>query len=352
MKKKLSILSLVLVVMISLAACTSGNKSAGDGLKISMVTDEGGVNDQSFNQSAWEGLEKTKKDFGVNNKFQESKQEADYVPNFETLLEAENDMIWGIGYKLADATMAAAIANPDTKFGIVDYSYDDNEYFPQGTPKNVIGVVFKAEQPSFLVGYIAGRTTKTNKIGFIGGIEGDVIWGFDYGFQAGIQYAAKELGKEITVSSEYAESFGDASKGKAMATNMYQKGMDIVFHAAGGVGDGVIEAAKEQDKWAIGVDRDQNYLAPDHVLTSAMKRVDVGIYNIVKDLKDGKFEGGTTVVYGLEDGGAVDIAPTSDKHVSADILKVVEELKKDIIDKKIVVPFNAETYKTYITDLK
>ncbi|NMA84781.1 MAG: BMP family ABC transporter substrate-binding protein [Epulopiscium sp.] len=346
MKKREIALSLLLIFVLALTACTTGPQTSTGGLKIAMVTDEGGVNDQSFNQSAWEGLQQAKKDLGVHVSYQESKQEADYVPHMETLLEAKNDLIWGVGYKLADAVMGAATANPDTKYGIVDHDYGDK------TPSNVVCVVFQAEQPSFLVGYIAGRMTQTNQLGFVGGIEGDVIWGFDYGYQAGAQYAAKELGKEITVLSQYADSFGDSAKGKAIATTMYQKGIDVVFHAAGGVGDGVIEAANEQKKWVIGVDRDQSYLAPEYVLTSAMKRVDVGIYNVVKDLKDGKFEGGGTVSYGLADGGAVDIAPTSDKHVPADILKDVENLKKDIIDGKIVVPYNAETYKTFMDSLK
>lgn len=357
MKKKLSILSLVLVLVLSLALTGCGSddgatdgdgETDGEDLKIAMVTDEGGVNDQSFNQSAWEGLEQAKEDLGVSVSYQESQQEADFAPNFETLLDAENDLVWGIGYKLADAAYNAAVDNPDTKFGIVDQSYEDNPDFPDGTPDNMVGVEFKAEQPSFLVGYIAGMMTETDKVGFVGGIEGDVIWGFDYGFQAGVQYAADELEKDIEVLSQYADSFGDAAKGKSIATNMYQQGMDIVFHAAGGVGDGVIEAAKEQDKWVIGVDRDQNYMAPDHVLTSAMKRVDVGVYNVTKDLKEGKYEGGRTVVYGLEDGGAVDIAPTSDQHVSAEILEKIEELKQMIIDGEIEVPKNEETFKAWL----
>ena len=215
-----------------------------------------------------------------------------------------------------------------------------------------MGVVFKAEQPSFLVGYIAGKMTETNKVGFVGGIAGDVIWGFDYGFQAGVQYAAKELGKDIEVLNQYAESFSDIAKGKAITTQMYQQGADIVFHAAGDVGTGVIEAAKEQDKWAIGVDRDQNYLAPDNVLTSAMKRVDVGVYNVIKAMTEGNYPGGETIVYGLEDGGAVDIAPTSDKHVPKEILDEVEELKQMIIDGEIDVPFNEETFEEYLKTLE
>lgn len=319
---------------------------AGEALKVAMVTDEGGVHDQSFNQSAWEGLQRAQEELGVEVSYQESQQDADFAPNFETLLDAGNDLIWGVGFKLADAVLDAALANPDQKYAIVDHSYGDD------TPDNVVGVMFMQEQPSFLVGYIAGKMTETNKVGFVGGVAGDIIWAFDYGYQAGVQYAAHELGKEIEILNQYAESFSDVAKGKAITQQMYQQGADIVFHAAGDVGTGVIEAAKEQGKWAIGVDRDQNYLAPDNVLTSAMKRVDVGVYNVVKDLVEGKFPGGQTITYGLADGGAVDIAPTSNKHVPQEILDEVEELKQKIIDGEIVVPYNQETFEEFMNTLK
>lgn len=367
MNKKWLALGLALILMFTLVACSGGEDPVEDSApdteeetpdtpdtgdaeetyKVAMVTDEGGVSDQSFNQSAWEGLQQAAEDFdNIEVSYQESHQDADYAPNFETVLDAGNDLMWGIGYKLADAVMDAATNNPDKLYGIVDSAFGDD------TPDNVVGVVFKAEQPSFLVGYIAGMMTETDQIGFVGGIEGDVIWGFDYGFQAGVQYAAKEQGKDIDVLSQYLESFSDTTKGKATATNMYQQGRDIVFHAAGGAGDGVIEAAKEQDKWVIGVDRDQSYLAPEHVLTSAMKRVDVGVYNVIELLSKGEFPGGETVVYGLQDGGAVDIAPTSDEHVPAELLERIEELKQEIIDGKIVVPFNEETFEVYMEELE
>mgnify|MGYP002084219492 CR=1 FL=1 len=337
---------MVAVLAFGLAACSGdgGGSSKKSDLKVAMVTDVGGVNDQSFNQSAWEGLQQAEKDLGVKASYQESHQDADFVPNLETLVDAENDMIWGIGYKLGDAILEAAKKNPDTKYGIVDFAYED-------TPDNVVGVLFKQEQPSFLVGYIAAKMTETGTVGFVGGIEGDIIWAFDYGYQAGVAYANKVNGTDVKVLRQYAESFNDAAKGKAIANSMYQQGADIVYHAAGGVGDGVIEAAKEQDKWAIGVDRDQNYMAPDNVLTSAMKRVDQGMYLVVEDLVNGKFPGGQTIVLGLKE-GAVDIAPTSDKHVPKDILDEVDGLKKDIIDEKIVVPVNEETFNEYLKTLE
>ncbi|TCS83007.1 BMP family lipoprotein [Tepidibacillus fermentans] len=301
-------------------------------LKVAMVTDTGGVNDQSFNQSAWEGLQRAEKELGIKPSYLESKQDADYKPNLETLIDAGNDLIWGIGFKMGDTILNEAKTNPDQKFAIIDYAYQD-------TPKNLVGVIFKAQESSFLVGYIAGKMTKTGKVGFVGGMKSPVIDQFEYGFRAGVKYA----NPNVNVLVQYAESFNDAAKGKSIATKMYQDGADIVFHAAGGTGDGVIAAAKEQNKYAIGVDRDQNSLAPDNVITSAMKRVDIGVYDVVKQLKEGKFPGGTTVILGLKEGG-VDIAPTSNKHVPANILKDVDGLKQKIINGEISVPYNQETF--------
>lgn len=334
MLKKTSILLLVMAIVLSLSVF-----SMAQNLKISMVTDTGGVNDQSFNQSAWEGLLKAEEKLGIKVGYAESQQEADYAPNLEQLYDYENDLIWGIGYMMADAIMEAALTNPDQLYGIIDNAYED-------TPANVIGVLFNDEQSSFLVGYIAGRMTETDRVGFVGGMRSAVISRFDYGYTAGVKYA----NKDIEVFNQYADSFDDQAKGKAITAQMYQNGADIVFHAAGGVGIGVIEAAKENDKYAIGVDRDQNYLAPEHVITSAMKRVDNAVFTTAVELQDGTLQGGQTIVYGLDE-GAVDIAPTSDKHVSQEILTEVESLKQDIIGGKIVVPYDAETYEEYISTL-
>lgn len=348
-KKILAIISTLALSTVLMVGCGSGDKDTdkGDGvsekdnLKVTMVTDTGGVSDQSFNQSAWEGLQNAEKELGVSVSYKESTQDADYVPNLETVLDDGNDLIWGIGFKLESAIHDAAENNPDQKYGIIDYSYEDDG---KETPENVMCVMFNDEHSSFLVGYIAAQMTETDKVGFVGGIEGPVIDRFDYGYQAGVDYSNEETGKDVKVLRQYAESFGDAAKGKAITLQMYQQGADIVFHAAGNVGTGVIEAAKEQDKYAIGVDRDQNELAPNNVITSAIKRVDLGTYNGTKDVLEDKFKGGETIRYGLED-GAVDIAPTSDKLVPKEILDKVETLKKDIIDGKIEVPYNAETAK-------
>jgi basic membrane protein A len=330
MKKFRIALSAVLTLLFITGLLAVGQAAK---MKIAMVTDVGGVNDQSFNQSAWEGLKRSEKDFGIKVAYKESKQDADYAPNMETLTDAGYDLIWGIGFLMGDAIKETAEINPDQKYAIIDFSYGDE------TPPNVACAVFQEEEPSFLVGYIAGKMTESNKVGFVGGIKFPLIEKFEYGFMAGVKLA----NPDAEVLRQYAESFTDAAKGKAITNNMYQQGADIVFHASGGVGDGVIEAAKEKGKWAIGVDKDQNFLAPDNVLTSAMKRVDNAIYDIGKRLIAGEFAGGETVVYNLKNDG-VGIAPTSDKHVPAEILKEVDGLVAKIKAGEIVVPATKEAF--------
>lgn len=310
-------------------------------LRVAMVTDVGGVNDQSFNQSAWEGLQKAKKELGIKASYQESKQDADYIGNLETLYDAGNDLIWGIGFKMADVMLKAAKQNPKQKYAIIDYSYGNK------TPPNIMGVMFKAEEGAFLSGYIAAKMSKTNTIGFIGGMSVPIIHSFQYGYKAGAKYA----NKNITVIEQYSESFTDAAKGKAIANQMISKKADVVFHAAGAVGDGVIEATKEKNKMAVGVDRDQNYLAPKNVITSSMKRVDTAIFQVVSDLKKGGFKGGTTQNYGLSD-GAVDVAPTTAKMIPASLFNEVTELKKKIAAGKIKVPDSEKSYSNFAKTLK
>jgi basic membrane protein A len=308
-----------------------------------MVTDVGGINDQSFNQSAWEGMERLQKD-GVIVNFVESHRGSDYLPNFEKEIDQGSDIIWGIGFMMKDPIKEVAQANPDQFFALVDDSFKDGEV------PNLVGVTFKSEQSSFLVGYIAGYMTKTNHVGFILGQVSPTMDTFRYGYFAGVNYAAKEQGKTIKIDYQVMESFTDAAKGKAAALKMYTSGADIIFHAAGGVGQGVIEAAKESNLYAIGVDMDQNYMAPNNVITSALKNVGTGVYEVTKRVMAGEKLGGTTVVLGLADGG-VGIAPTSDKLVPADILQRTKDLEDKIIKGEINVPATKAQYDNFMKGL-
>lgn len=309
MKKVLTIL-LVLAMVLSIAACgKSGDKkeepkkegteqkATKNKIKVGMVTDIGGINDRSFNETSWKGLEAFKAETGNEITYVESAQASDYVKNINTIVDQDVNFVWGIGYALGGDIETVAKQNPNVHFATVDWAYGTDKDGKQiEIPKNLTGVMFKAQEPSFLVGYIAGLTTETNKIGFVGGQKGFIIDQFEYGFRAGVKEAAKELGKEITVEVQYAESFQDAAKGKGIASKMYAGGADIVFHAAGGVGIGVIEAAKEADKKVIGVDMDQSHLAPKHVLTSALKRVDFATKDLSTKLANGEEIGGKNVV--------------------------------------------------------
>lgn len=317
--------------------------SAAKGFKVTMVTDTGGVSDQSFNQSSWEGLQQFAKDTNAEVSYLESKQETDYKTNLDKSADSGNKLIWGIGFAMASAITDAAKANPDVSYAIIDNAYDK-------TPSNVTGVVFRAQEPSFLVGYIAAKTTKSNKVGFVGGMHSGVIDQFEYGFRAGVEYGAKELKKTVTVDVQYADSFADASKGKAIATKMYSGGCDIVFHAAGNVGTGVINAAKEAKKLVIGVDKDQSALAPEYVLTSALKRVDKAIELVSKEAMDGKQIGGKTYEYGLTE----DAVGIPEKHdlMGDETYKAAVALEAKIKDKTIVPPATKDDFAAFEKGLK
>lgn len=304
-------------------------------IKYGMVTDVGGVNDQSFNQSAYEGLKELEKEGVAKISYVESTQQSDYKTNIETSLDAGNDLIACIGFALANDMLASAKANPDQKYVIIDSSYGDK------TPKNVVGTIFADHENSFLIGYLAGTLTKSNKVGFIGGADSPLIKKFEAGFREGVKFAEKDTNKKVEVLSQYADSFTDATKGKAIANSMYSSGADMIFHAAGGVGTGVIESAKENKKFVFGVDRDQSYLAPEYLIASTIKKVNVAIKTVGEQLASGKFQGGSTIEFSLKTNG-VDIAyGKEDKlklKISDKLKEKIEELKKEIASGKIVVP--------------
>lgn len=343
--KKLVALSLTMIMSVGLlVGCGSdkgseGSASTDEKITVGMITDVGGVNDESFNQSAWEGLEAVKKELGadkVDVKYLESKQDADYKPNIEQFVDQELDLIIGIGYKLADAIQEAAKHYPEQEFAIVDHSYEKQ-------PENVTSLLFEDNVSGYLVGLIAGKMSETGKVGFVGGIESVVLDKFENGFKAGVLAANPKA--EILV--QYANSFSDSALGKSIANSMISKGADVIFPCAGAAGTGAIEAVKESDKMAIGVDRDQNDLAPDHVITSAMKNVNNAVAELVKSLVDGSYKAGEVKISTLSTGG-VGIAPTSEKNVPAEVLTYVEEKSKEIIDGKITVPASDEEYSELI----
>lgn len=353
-KTKLSkLVALMLVVVLAFTACGSKNNSKNNEtpstedttddaaktstLKIAMVTDVGGINDQSFNQGAWEGLQRAKNELGVEISYLESATEADYVSNIETLVDQGNNLIVACGFLMADSIKEAAEAYPDQKFAIIDDS--TNADLP-----NVSCLMFKQNEASYLVGVVAALMSETNKVGFVLGMSTPVMNQFGYGYVAGVL----DTNPDATVELYNVNAFGDAAAGKAAAVQMFTNGADVVFHAAGGSGNGVIEAAKEQGKYAIGVDVDQAHLAPENIITSAMKRSDNAIYNLVEKISKGEETHGT-YIYGMDNGG-VDIAPTTDL-LPEEVIAKVQEVKEKILAGEIVVPETQEQFDAKYGDI-
>ena len=304
---------------------------------VGLVTDVGGVNDGSFNQSAWEGLQRAGKDLGIEVNYLESKGDADYTPNIEAFMDEDYDLIICVGYMLADATRAAAEANPDQQFAIIDDSSCSD--LP-----NVTCLMFKQEQASYLVGYVAGMMTKTNNVGFVLGMASDTMHLFGYGYVAGVL----DANPEATVQQTNANSFADPAIGKSSANAQITNGADIIYHAAGGTGNGVIEACQEAGVYAIGVDSDQSVIAPSTVITSAMKRVDNAVYDAAAEALAVKLEAGVKV-YELSNAG-VDIAPTQDL-LTPEVIAAVEDVKAKIISGEIVVPASKEEFEAKYGDV-
>lgn len=326
MKKFLSVL-LTVAMMISMFACVAMAEET-EPFRVAMVTDTGGINDQSFNALAWQGLQRAESELGCEVKYFESKTDADYEPNLNTAIDEGYDLIICIGWMMGDVLAEVAGQNPDQAFAIIDNG---------SVADNVTGVNFATEQCSYLVGVAAASMTKTNNVGFVIGMVSPLMNTFGYGYYAGVL----DTNPEIVIQAYNANSYGDVAGGKAATIQMYTDGADIVYHAAGGTGLGVIEAAKEQGKLAIGVDQDQSYLAPEAVLTSAVKRVDNGVFNLCKAGVEGTLEAGD-VMYDLST-GAVDIAETKDL-MSEEAIAAVEAAREKILSGELVVPATAEAF--------
>ncbi|MBB3906105.1 BMP family lipoprotein [Anoxybacteroides rupiense] len=359
-KKRMGLaLSLVLAAGTLLSGC-GNDENAGekkDSFTVAMVTDVGGIDDKSFNQSAWEGLQKFGEENGMKKgkdgyDYLQSQSDTDYATNLNKLVRSDYDLIYGIGYLMTDAITKIAEQKPKNHFAIVDSTVDK---------PNVASITFKEHEGSFLVGVVAGLTTKTNKIGFVGGMEIPLIEKFESGFLAGV----KSVNPNAKVEVQYAGAFDQADKGKAIASSMYASGIDVIYHAAGATGNGVFSEAKDlktkdpnRELWVIGVDKDQ---APEGevtvggktynvTLTSMVKRVDVAVYDVAKKAKEGQFPGGKTLEYGLPENG-VGIAPTQD-NIKPEVLKAVDEWKQKIINGEVKVPSTRDEYKKFEASLK
>jgi basic membrane protein A len=296
-------------------------------IKVGLVTDIGGLDDRSFNQLANEGLERAKSELGVEGRALTSDQNSDYVPNLSSLAQQKYDLVIAVGFLMGDALNTVATQFPDTNFAIID--------FPQAAlkdkPANVRGLLFRENEAGYLAGYVAGLYVKDQGgdqvVSSVGGQKVPAVDAYIAGYEAG----AKKANPDVEVLSAYSQDFVDQAKCKEVALNQIGEGSQVVFQVAGGCGLGALDAAKERNVAGIGVDADQGYLG-DHIITSALKRVDVGVFETIQQVQDGSFEGGTDGVFDLKSDG-VGLG-----ELNADAQKYAEQaeqIQQQIIDGEI-----------------
>lgn len=333
------LVALVSVLALVLGACGGGDGAEGDGVPVGLVYDIGGRGDQSFNDSAAAGLDRATEELGIE---PSEASAADDGSNREELLNLQaetSDLVFGIGFLFTEPMQNAAAANPDTNFAIVDSVVD---------APNVAGLVFAEEQGSFLVGAAAALKSETGIIGFIGGVNMELIQKFEAGYLAG----ARAVNPDIEILSQYVteppnfDGFNDPASGRVIAQSMYEQGADIVYHAAGGTGAGLFQAAKEYSEandtkvWAIGVDSDQYLTASEdvreYILTSMLKRVDVSVYNTIEAQVNGEFAPGVNVFDLSVDG----VGYSNSGGFVDDITDQLDDWKARIVSGEVVVPTN------------
>lgn len=359
-------LRLAVVMALALAGCRCSERRDGAprGQVVGLVTDVGGRGDQSFNDSALRGLEAWAagmksvdgkyvaladrdvppelaarvQPLGIKPVVVQSKAQEDYEPNLQLIVDSGADLIIGVGFMLENSVEAVAKENPQSKFLLIDSPVLDAKGQPAPLP-NVRTVVFKEEEGSFLVGALAGLVAK-EKVGFVGGMEIPLIQKFEAGFRAGV----KTTNPKAEVLIQYTGTFDNVAHGKQAAQDLVAKGCEVIFHAAGSDGNGVIQAVKEaraagREVFVIGVDSDQSHLAPDAVLTSMVKRVDLAVWLAASDLKAGTFAAGDSSM-GLKEGG-VTYAPVRVALPEKErLLARVEALRQRVVEGGLKVPSN------------
>jgi basic membrane protein A and related proteins len=367
-KRLLSMLAAVAVVATVFTGCVtkepapapapSGNTTTpapAAKTKIGMVTDSGTIDDKSFNQGTWEGIVRYEKDKGTIEKQYlkpKGQVETDYVNAINDLVDAGFKLVVTPGFKFETAINKSAATHKDTTFILIDgYPHEEGK-FDFVKHNNVVSVFFTEHEAGFLAGVASALTTKTNKLGFVGGMKIPPVQRFHWGFEAGVRYANKNLGtKAEIINAEYQGTFDNVPAGQTLAAGMYSKGADIIFHAAGGVGVGVFNEAKQRAEkgekvYVVGVDVDQyaDGLLKDGktsvTLTSAMKRIDVAAYNYIDAKLNNKFPGGEQITLTLKQDGVG--LPKENPNLSKDVITKVDQVKKEIIDGKVTVPGTQE----------
>lgn len=349
LKKLYPLLVLLILAALVLTACGGGDTEPADvveeaveepveetvDFKACQVSDTGGIDDKSFNQDAYLGVQNAIIDFGIEGKFLESQQQTDYEVNINAFIDEGCDFIITVGFLMADATEAAAAANPDIPFAIIDVGWLASE--------NILQMNYQTDQAAFLAGYVAASVTQTGIVGTYGGIAIPSVTVFMDGFWYGVDYYNQQNGTNVEVlgwdpvvqDGLFTGNFESTDDGRSLGESLMDEGADVIMPVAGPVGLGTCAVINERGgAWMIGVDADMFVTAPecaDILLTSVMKLMNTGVYTAIEAVMDGSFEGGVRV-YSLEDGG-VAIAPfhNADSVVSDEVKAAIEEITAGII---------------------
>lgn len=344
--------ALLVALGLMVAACGGGDDEGGDAgtgggaeaKQVGLVYDIGGRGDQSFNDSAGAGLDAAKQEQGDKIEVREIEPNADGSNRKElldSLAEEGYGLVFGVGFLFSEDIAKSATEAPETTFAVID-GFDP---LCEEQGKNLLCIAFKEEEGSFLVGAAAALKTESNTVGFVGGLEGDLIKKFQAGYEAGVKYIADQEGKDIEVLVDYAgntpEAFRNPAKGKELALKQIGQDADVIYHASGGTGAGVISAAASKQVYAIGVDSDQSLTASEAerkwILTSMLKRVDTAVQETIATYVGGQVPGGFRV-FGLKEGG-IDYAQNEyNKELLGDIPTTLDDLKQKIADGEIKVP--------------
>jgi basic membrane protein A len=315
-------------LLAALVVAGTGSATPTKTIKVGLVTDIGGLHDRGFNQLSYAGLKRAEAKLGVNGRVILSKQNADYVPNLTALARGGYDLVIAVGFLMTDAVDAVAPRFPRTKFAIIDVDQSQLKH----KPKNVRGLLFREQEGGYLIGYLAGLVTKQQGgpqvVGVVGGIKIPPVDRFAGGYKAG----ARAADPGIKVLVDYSQDFVAQAKCKEIALNHIAAGSQVEFADAGACGLGVHDAAKERGIWSLGGDADQAYLGPE-ILSSELKKVDIAVYDTIRDAKSGKFKGGGNSIFTTANGG-IGIGKISPK-ISKSIVAKVMAVKKRMAEGKI-----------------
>ena len=323
------------------SASESASGETNPDFKACMVSDSGGFEDKSFNQTSHDGLEAAKESLGIKTGEVESQSDSEYAGNIDALVQQDCNHITTVGFLLGDATEAAAKANADVDFSIVDYGYEK-------PPKNLKGVTFNTAEPSFLAGYLAAGMSETGIVGTFGGLPIPTVTVFMTGFYQGVEKYNEDNDADVQVvgwdpkteKGSFTEDFEDKTKGQTLAENMIQQGADIIFPVAGPAGLGGLQAAQDNEAKAIWVDTDGCESAAEYcdvLLTSVLKAMDVAVEASIQESVDGEFS--NEVYVGTLENGGVGLAPYHEfeSEIPAELTEKIDELKQQIIDGELKV---------------